>query len=916
MKFKHVSELGKYLLLGLALISMAVVLFGCGKDGSTGPAGPAASNSSTVTGTAKDLYGNNVANVAVTYSPTVSGVTISPTDANGLYTAVLPNGQYTLTFTKSGYTTQTQTVNAVANSTVPLDVYLVPTGPFAVNAGTDKTVAISSAADTSYTLPGVAVTYYDPSVSQAGSVISWSVVNGDATIASGGSTLTPVITLKKKSDYKKVLAEQTAAPRWSETAPVTYAALERWRVVPLTVAATRAAAQGTVKAATLRVTVTNGSTTATDDVVLAVALNVVPNTGIRNVPVGQPVLLQGPTIATYAWTMTGPTGSTATLNDATTRYPDFIPDAVGTYTISEAGTARITVYAGKYYGMMAGYQTADIGCGSSGGCHAAWDNNARMSTWMATGHKAVMFTGMMELPPGGHYNPASCAACHATGWNYYTTTVQSDSFFEKMNSVTNVAGLKLVDWFNNNHMQGNPNVESAVATNFPSVYKLTGIQCEVCHGPNNSFAHGGYLAASPYAATARIDFSSNACGYCHGRPPTHGRFQQWNSSGHASYELAQAEGGSAGCSGCHSAQGFFLLKTQLAGGTGNRTITVPTYLTASTVEPITCIVCHDPHSEGKMISITGGVTTDAAESIPVRIQNNTDLLPGGFMATGVGRGAQCIFCHNSRNGNYSTSTWNAGTSRWVSTFSATYLHEDGATGQFANGNVTYSRISPTNTSNDPLATYEPSYTAPHAACQGDVLMGRNAYFLGVSTPGERSKHSFLADSCVTCHMTIAKAPTALRSTSAWSANHTFTATVEETCKECHSEKFEGGTVPTYFASQLSTLNLETAKAIYRIKNAGVNPPDGTTVSFTGGRTPAIVINSVSTALHKVNAARTGYDGYLDGVAGLTNLYGYDPTIAKLNWNYELLRTGAGNGTHNPSFTWKVFDASIAAAKAR
>ena len=880
MKCNAVSGLSKVLLLSVALVSMALLVFGCGK-GDTGPAGPAgssATSSGTVSGTVKDIYGNNVANVAIAYSPTVSGVTVSPSGANGAYSAELPHGEYTLTFTKSGYTTQTQTIYYTASNSLTLDVYLVPTGPFAVNAGVDKTVTISGAAATDYVLPAATLSYFDSSINQASSTIAWSVVDGNVTIKSGDATLAPTITLGTKADYKKVLVEQSAAPRWSEAAPVTYAALERWQVVPLTVAATRAAAQGTVKAATLRVTVTNGSTTKTDDVVLAVALPVVPNTGIRNVPVGQPVLLQGPTQAAYAWTMTGPTGSAAILNDATTRYPDFIPDVTGTYTIKEAGTDRITVYAGKYVGMMAGYQTADIGCGSSGGCHAAWDNNARMSTWMATGHKAVMFTGMMELPPGGHYNPASCAACHAVGWNYYTTTVQSDSFFEKMNSVTNTAGLKLVDWFNNNHIQGNPNVESAMATNFPAVYKLAGIQCEVCHGPNNSFAHGGYVAANAYAETARIDFSSNACGYCHGRPPTHGRFQQWNSSGHASYELAQAEGASGGCSGCHSAQGFFLLKTQLAGGTGNRTITVPTYLTASTVEPITCIVCHDPHNEGKMISITGGVSTDTAESIPVRIQDNTDLLPGGFMATGVGRGAQCIFCHNSRNG-------------YVATLSTATLHEDGDPNFGTN-----------------MTTTANSYTAPHAASQGDVLMGRNAYFLGAATPGQRSKHSIIADTCVTCHMTIAKAPAALRSTTAWSANHTFEATVEETCKECHSEKFEGGTIPTLFASRLSTLSLEISKAVYRVKN-GVNPPAGTTVSFTAGRAPAFVVNGVSTALHT-----TGNTGYLDGVAGLTN--GYDPTIAKLNWNYELLRTGAGNGTHNPDFTWKVFDASIAAARAR
>jgi cytochrome c553 len=365
------------------------------------------------------------------------------------------------------------------------------------------------------------------------------------------------------------------------------------------------------------------------------------------------------------------------------------------------------------------------------------------------------------------------------------------------------------------------------------------------------------------------------------------------------------------------------LKAQLADGKGNRTVfwntttgfaAVPSYLTTSTVEPVTCVVCHDPHNEGKMISISGGVTTDTAESIPTRIQNNTDLLPAGFMASGVGRGAQCIFCHNSRNGNYygggsnNGYAWNTGlsTPAWqtnLNYFTGAYLHEDGDL--IFGTNTAYSAVS---TSNATWQGIYVSYTAPHAACQGDVLMGRNAYFLGTATPGQRSKHSFIADTCVTCHMTLTKAPAALRSATAWSANHTFTATIAETCKECHGEKFEGENLPIYFASRLSTLSQEIAKAVYRIKN-GANPPAGTTVSFTAGRTPAIVVNGVSTNLH--TSTNTGY---LDGVAGLT--LGYDATIAKLNWNYELLRTGAGNGTHNPDFTWKVFDASIAAAKAR
>ncbi len=52
------------------------------------------------------------------------------------------------------------------------------------------------------------------------------------------------------------------------------------------------------------------------------------------------------------------------------------------------------------------------------------------------------------------------------------------------------------------------------------------------------------------------NLSSDLCGSCHGEPPRHGRFQQWQLSAHANYELAIEEGESASCSKCHTANGF------------------------------------------------------------------------------------------------------------------------------------------------------------------------------------------------------------------------------------------------------------------------------------------------------------------------------------------------------------------------
>ena len=132
------------------------------------------------------------------------------------------------------------------------------------------------------------------------------------------------------------------------------------------------------------------------------------------------------------------------------------------------------------------------------------------------------------------------------------------------------------------------------------------------------------------------------------------------------------------CAGCHTGQGFLQWYKQLAnvgGGrkVGSRTLdattlanlgwnstgtltssgatvirdaAVPGVVTKANVQPQTCAVCHDPHDEGTVTTAVPGGINNAK----VRVTDNTSLLPGGFIANGVGRGALCITCHNSRNG--------------------------------------------------------------------------------------------------------------------------------------------------------------------------------------------------------------------------------------------------------------------------
>jgi hypothetical protein len=72
----------------------------------------------------------------------------------------------------------------------------------------------------------------------------------------------------------------------------------------------------------------------------------------------------------------------------------------------------------------------------------------------------------------------------------------------------------------------------------------------------------------------------------------------------------------------------------------------------------------------------------------------------------------------------------------------TYLHEDGD----PCGDANVAGTGPTGPATQ--------YSTPHIASQGDVLMGRNAYFMGAAGTPHLSKHSNVADACVGCHMEL------------------------------------------------------------------------------------------------------------------------------------------------------------------
>jgi len=356
----------------------------------------------------------------------------------------------------------------------------------------------------------------------------------------------------------------------------------------------------------------------------------------------------------------------------------------------------------------------------------------------------------------------------------------------------------------------------------------------------------------------------------------------------------------ASCNRCHSGQGFVQYLKQLTG-----TLTTPTgtpiagsypgnlvdpatspladggvlYLqglgiTANKVQPVTCAVCHEPHGTG------------------LRVEGETPMLPAGFKVSGAGAGAICFVCHNSRNG----------------------ARSDALNGVYTNNGNPGTPVSVT------------SIGAPHEAAQGDVLAGRNAFFVGAFNP---SAHLAVEDTCVGCHMRIF--PTGLTGTN---TNHTWKLD-STSCASCHGgvrAPVDGEAVQAQFhdalaevGAALDAVGQATVRNLfYKGSSRTVQVPADATAVFVTGRSPGFVL-TFSTPIENPNAASGTVLtlGTTGSPAGLGNFY-TDPgvtlkafdvlkgTFAKANWNYELVAVDGSRGVHNPSFTFDVLSGTLSA----
>lgn len=804
------------------------------------------------------LSGQPIANATIAVSPSVLDGDLT-TDADGKISQQLPIGYYDLTITDADelYESGMRSVVVFAQETTDAEIELTPKQNVALSITVDGDAAPGATVSAS-----VDVQILDGTTTVTG--YSWSQSNSVEVTLSGATSATPTITLPSVATYKDELITFMMEP------PVSQDQLPDNVVIPETeegefpggladrfdIVGVNPFAIEKAGLVTLEVEVVTSSGTYTAETEIHAHLPWYPSLGIRNVPLGEPVLFHGKEQASYDWDLDAPSGSSATLTDAGTRNPYFTPDATGMYTVTVTDTTgdadevvTFEIYAGRWQGAITG-QNADgtpradncTVCHKPGG----FADGNQFNEWAETGH-AMIFTDQINY--GDHY-ASYCLPCHTVGYN---TDVANGGF----DDASDYDELIEADLF---HETGD-DIWDQVLSEFPDTALRANVQCENCHGPQ----FGGHTESD-----ARISIRSDVCARCHGEPLRHGRFQQWQLSGHANYETAIAEGTSSSCATCHSGNGFLQwVPLLLDNDPDNNSITVD--WEEDEIHPITCVACHDPHNIGTV----SGDDTDAT----VRITGDTPLLVAGFTARGVGSGAICMTCHNSRRG----------------------LRND-----------------------DIGVPAGDESRAPHGSSQSDVLMGQNAYFVQV---GVRGNHSLVENTCVNCHMQET-APPDLLAYNQGGTNHTFAA-ADDICANCHGASFGAAGIQDAFASAteellalieegwLDAIEEQIAAGNYIVltgDDGDVTVTDASTIDDIefgeshGRQAITVTFTDDSTAEHVRLERATVFDNGDNEVGHLAELA--DARLIKAGWNYNLAVNDGSRGVHNPSYVFEFLDAAI------
>ena len=883
----HTVSKSKAVILGLLAIPLVFLFTGCsGNDGASGSTTGVISGIITAGTTTNPLSG-----VTVSTNPPTSTVT---TGVDGSYVLSVPAGSYTVLFSMNGYTTATSDVNIAVGFTTPLNASMATAA-----SGQPSVTLTASGQNVGFNSP-VQLTATATSPKGATLTYTWS----------GGATANAVVTTATVTTpaLSKSLGG-TAAP---STDPGGYVAgltqENRIGILPI-----NGDTRGTASPA---VTVTDGMGGSTKVSISVFAAAIQP--GLKTVAVGIPVYLNsGTSSTTTTWTVTGPATS-ATYSTSTPigtgRNPYFTPDVQGKYIVSTNTGSTITLYAGKWVGVIdpgnpsvyatktvtaadpMWYTWAPSSTSSSqtftnwpviqtdwacGFCHNDTTAPAKITPWKTTVHASFFTRGIENITS----NSDSCLTCHTTGYDL-AKAAANDGFDDMM----------AAEGFKYKKATG---AWAAMLTAAPKTARRANIQCENCHGPQDTgytdVAHArinGSLTSDLTTSTVRVDYSAEICAQCHASGTGHHYVSEWRqlnpdtAMGHSKLAQMDATGYSGharstdgSCARCHTAQGFVAYVDLLAtGNAGTLPASVITW-TKDNAQPQTCTACHDPHS-------------DANEN-QLRISDKITMTMAGFGVDGVGKGALCMACHNNRNG--------------IQCYSAPTV-----TGLCAGGNLSPTGATFLHEDND---AFTPTILdTMHDASQADVLMGRNFFFMGKSLP-ILSKHAQVKDTCVGCHMTL-NPMTHLSHGAPAVSSHLFAITDAQTsslCSNCHGANVDGASLQTFVEDQLAVLGqkmsanlLARLPATYYINKVAFTAAGTTSITYYDGTfyfngTPGNITSGTKASLTNLTV----------DAAGTQPIIGPDDVLKKASWNWTMIERDGSKGIHNPTLIQQVLANTIA-----
>jgi hypothetical protein len=792
----------------------------------------------------------------------VDDVLFATTSGSGEYSGEIEPGSHDVRFTAEGYAAFSASIDISVGEAATLDASLTPLVEVSIEADVsgDEVAGGSLTATVEIVIP----------IGATVDSITWSQEYGVTAMIANGDTDTATVTLGSEGAYRDELIHILSEPPISEDQlppnipppPEEFPGglQDRFQVVGINPFALEETAL-----VVLMVEVETSLGTFSDEVEIHTEIPWAVSPGLRNAPIGVPVLLHGKEQAMYDWVLNTPAGSMATLTDGSTQSPYFTPDVSGLYELGvtdeeAAATLTLQVYAGTWRGIIVdqdieGRPVSDTACTF---CHNDMFAPDKFTPWAQTGHAEILTN---NLNTSTHYGP-NCFGCHSVG---FKPGVENGGFHDAPDYEDFLdAGLLNVPGDN----------WTTMLEQFPEAARLANIQCENCHGPQDSFAHGfGDPPGEP-----RIDLSSDVCAACHGEPLRHARFQQWQLSKHADYELAIDEGDSGSCSRCHTANGFLKWVEVLLDDDPETDPddSVEVTWTLDEVHPQTCAACHDPHDIGTV----SGNNTNAN----VRIEGDTPPLQSGFTVEDVGSAALCMTCHNSRRGE----------------------RNDGVF--------------------DDLSANEKA-RSPHGPTQTDVLVGQNAYLMELPGPGG---HSTLDSPCVDCHMKETEPPDELAYNQG-GLNHTFFADTN-ICADCHSPHLLASDVQDHIEHLLGQVGELLEE--HHIALIGEQTSQGYTVYFEYEDEDDVLIEVTITDVDDITdleftstrgrqgiavTLTTGgphgpvrlqdidvFDGATE-VGSLNELA--DDVLLKSGWNWLLVEHDGSLGVHNPFFASDTLVAS-------